>query len=128
PVPEGATRPLIANPDGAESVSMKVWLTPMPSRFARPIEYNGEPFVHQTFALSTAIHSGLPAGMENWVAPVPVRVARPILPALAGAREMKAPWCVTRGGFAGRAVHSCLAADPSAVFARPIELSPLLAQ
>ena len=65
PPAPGATRPLIANPDGAESVWMKVWLTPMPSRFARPIEYNGEPFVHQTFALSTTIHSGLPAVMKN---------------------------------------------------------------
>lgn len=80
PPAPGATRPLIASPDGAESVLMKVWLTPVPSRFARPIEYNGESFVHQTFALSTAIHCGLPAVMKNWFAPVPLRLARPILP------------------------------------------------
>lgn len=73
---DGVARALTATPAGVESAAMKLWLTPVPSRLARPIEYNGAPFVHQTYALSTATLSGLPAKMKNWLTPVPSRLAR----------------------------------------------------
>ena len=75
--------PSTASPVGLLAPVMKLWLTPLPSRFARPIVLVAW-LVQYTWAASTAIaYVPAPPVTKLWLTPLPSMFANPIVPGIA---------------------------------------------